>query len=77
MDWSDIKTVDTMRPLPQDAPKDRPPLYDEQPECQVAHGDPKPELCEFGDTSSDRVVVIVGDSKIVQWETALSRPGQA
>ena len=76
VNWSDIKSVDSMRPLPQDAPTDRPPLYDDQPECQVDYGDPKPELCEFGDTSSDRVVVIVGDSKVVQWETALSDLGK-
>jgi len=74
--WSDITSLDAMRPLPVNAPKDRPPLYDKQPGCQVAPGDPKPRLCEFGDTSSDRVVVIVGDSKIVQWETALSDLGK-
>jgi peptidoglycan/LPS O-acetylase OafA/YrhL len=69
--WSDIKAVDEMRPLPVDAPKDRPPQYDTRKECQVLHG-AKPEECDFGDLKGDHTVVIVGDSKIVQWQTALS-----
>ncbi|MEV7398482.1 acyltransferase family protein [Aeromicrobium sp. NPDC092404] len=75
--WSDLTHVDRIRPLPVDAGDDRPPLYTEQPECQVRDGVDKPELCEFGDTSSDRVIAIVGDSKMVQWETALSALGKA
>lgn len=74
--WSDINRVKKMRPLPVDAPKDRPPLYDKQPECQLRPGEIKPVLCEFGDTSADRTIVIVGDSKVVQWETALNDLGK-
>ncbi len=74
--WSDIKAVDRMRPLPIDAPKDRPPQYDTRKECQVLHG-AKPVACEFGDLKGDRTVVIVGDSKIVQWQTALSSIAKA
>ncbi|QGG40300.1 acyltransferase family protein [Aeromicrobium yanjiei] len=69
--WSDIKSVDTMRPLATGAVDDRPPFYDDDSGCQVRGGDPKPKLCEWGDTSSDRTVVIIGDSKMAQWQTAL------
>ncbi len=69
--WSDLKAVKKMRPLAIDAPNDRPPLYDDDPGCQVPVGDANPKTCDFGDTSADRTVVIVGDSKMVQWETVL------
>lgn len=69
--WSATTSVDRIRPLPLDAPRDQPPLYDDQPECQVWLGDPVPRLCTFGDPKGDKTIVIVGDSKIVQWETAL------
>ncbi|WP_159085781.1 acyltransferase family protein [Aeromicrobium chenweiae] len=69
--WSDIKSVDAMRPLPTNAVDDRPPFYDDGSGCQVRAGDPKPKLCEWGDKGSDRTVVIIGDSKMAQWQTAL------
>ncbi len=74
--WSDVKSVDAIRPLPAEAPDDRPPLYDEQPECQVQNGDSTPVVCEFGDPNADRTMLIVGDSKIVQWETTLDEMGK-
>ncbi|KRC65961.1 hypothetical protein ASE12_15065 [Aeromicrobium sp. Root236] len=74
--WSDLTHVDRMRPLPVDAGNDRPPLYTEEPDCQVRDGISEPKLCEFGDTSSNKVVAIVGDSKMVQWETALNDLGK-
>jgi peptidoglycan/LPS O-acetylase OafA/YrhL len=74
--WSDIKSVAKMRPLPVQAPKDRPPLYDDQPGCQVPVNNPKPDVCTFGDKTAKRSVLIVGDSKVVQWETALSDLGE-
>ncbi|MCW2750710.1 MAG: acyltransferase, partial [Aeromicrobium sp.] len=74
--WSDVKSVTSMRPLAVDATKDRPPQYRDQPECQVDVGDPKPHVCAFGDTSASRTILIVGDSKIVQWQTALSDLGK-
>lgn len=69
--WSDIKSVDEMRPLPLDASSDRPPFYTDGSGCQVRGGDPKPKLCTWGDTSADQTVVILGDSKVAQWQTAL------
>jgi peptidoglycan/LPS O-acetylase OafA/YrhL len=70
--WSDVKKVDAMRPLPIDAPEDRPPFYTDQPECQVGFGDPTPHPCLYGDPTADRTVLIVGDSKIGQWQTVLT-----
>ncbi len=70
--WSDVKAVDKMRPLPLDAPKDRPAQYDTRRECQVRDGSSEPVECDFGDLSGKHTVVIVGDSKMLQWETAIS-----
>ena len=71
--WSDVQSVDHIRPLPSDAKRDRPANYDEQPECQVRAGDSEPHPCTFGDPDGDRTVVIVGDSKMAQWEPALAQ----
>jgi peptidoglycan/LPS O-acetylase OafA/YrhL len=69
--WSEITSVDEMRPLATEAVDDRPPFYSDGSGCQVEGGDPKPKLCRSGAIGSDRKVVIVGDSKIAQWQTAL------
>lgn len=69
--WSDVKSVDEMRPLPIEAGEDRPPFYSNGMGCQVEGGYATPKLCEWGDTKSDRTVVMVGDSKIAQWQTVL------
>ncbi len=73
--WSDIDSVEAMRPLPADAPEDRPSFYDDGSGCQVAQGDPKPKLCIAGDTKAARTLLIVGDSKMAQWQTVLDRLG--
>ncbi|MFL6106948.1 MAG: SGNH hydrolase domain-containing protein [Marmoricola sp.] len=75
--WSELTHVDRMRPLPQNAVNDRPPFYRTQPECQTDVGDSKPSPCVFGDRTASRTMVIVGDSKIVQWQSALSDLGRA
>lgn len=69
--WSRIRSVEAMRPLPINAPEDRPPFYSDGSGCQVEGGNPTPKPCTWGDTSSDRTVVIIGDSKMAQWQTAL------
>ncbi len=69
--WSEIKSVDEMRPLATEAVDDRPPFYSDGSGCQVEGGDATPKPCEWGDTASKRTVVIVGDSKIAQWQTVL------
>jgi peptidoglycan/LPS O-acetylase OafA/YrhL len=69
--WSDIKSVDEMRPLATEAVDDRPPFYSDGSGCQIKNGVDTPKLCYSGDTSSDREVVIIGDSKMAQWQTGL------
>ncbi len=75
--WSDVVAIDEMRPLPVDAPKDRPAQYDTRRECQVRDGRREPVRCDFGDLAGQHTVVIVGDSKILQWEPALSSIAEA
>lgn len=77
VNWSELTHVDRMRPLPDDAVNDRAPFYRKHPECQTDVGVSKPSPCVFGDSAASRTMVIVGDSKIVQWQTALSDLGKA
>jgi peptidoglycan/LPS O-acetylase OafA/YrhL len=70
--WSDIKAVDRMRPLAIDATKDRPAQYDDRRGCQVRDGVSTPKFCTFGGSSAKHTVLIVGDSKMLQWQPALT-----
>lgn len=70
-------SVDQLRPQPLDAKDDRPAFYDDGSGCQVEDGDPVPVVCSSGDESADRTLMLVGDSKIAQWETAYSDLGRA
>ena len=76
IDWSRVTSVDQMRPLPTEATDDRPAFYSDGSGCQVSNGDATPKLCESGDTSADRTVVIIGDSKMAQWQTAFDTIGK-
>lgn len=69
--------VSRLRPSPQDAKDDRPAFYDDGSGCQVEDGDPVPVVCSSGDRDAERTVILVGDSKIAQWETAYSDLGRA
>jgi hypothetical protein len=75
--WSDIKSVNTLRPLPTKAKSDRPTTYDDGSGCQVPGGDPKPKVCVHGDKTATKTLLIIGDSKIAQWETVLSAMGSS
>lgn len=66
-----------LRPSPQGAKADRPTLYDDGSGCQVEDGDPVPVVCTAGDETADRTLMLVGDSKIAQWQTAYSDLGRA
>ena len=68
VDWSAIASVTTMRPLATEAIDDRPDFYDDGSGCQVDDGVAEPKPCVSGDPSADRTVVIVGDSKMAQWQ---------
>jgi peptidoglycan/LPS O-acetylase OafA/YrhL len=76
VDWAAVREVPRMRPLATEAVDDRPAFYDDGSGCQVRDGDPVPKPCESGDTSADRTVVIVGDSKIAQWQPAIAAIGR-
>lgn len=60
---------DVLTPAPLQARDDRPDAYDKG--CQVAPADPVPVRCESGDPDGDLVVAVVGDSKMLQWITAI------
>jgi hypothetical protein len=66
-----------LRPHPGDAKGDRPAFYDDGSGCQVGDGDSVPVLCASGDESAERTIMLVGDSKIAQWQTAYSDLGRA
>ncbi len=69
--------IEQLRPVPKDAKNDRPAIYEDESGCQVKNGDPVPVMCSSGDKAGDRTLVLVGDSKIAQWETAYSDLGRA
>jgi hypothetical protein len=73
--WSDINSIDSIRPLPKNAKGDRPSFYDDGSGCQVEQGDPVPKVCASGDKNARKTLVLIGDSKIAQWQTAFSDLG--
>lgn len=75
-DWSEVRSVDRIRPTPAQARDDSPVFYDSEPACQVGPSVDRARICEWGDTTSDRVIVIVGDSKVSQWQPALDAIGK-
>ncbi|MGB3762005.1 MAG: acyltransferase family protein [Ornithinimicrobium sp.] len=61
-------------PAPDLAPEDVPALYDDG--CQSLVDDAEVLTCDYGDTESERVVAVVGDSKVGQWLPALDVIGR-
>ncbi len=61
-------------PSPGLATEDVPLLYDDG--CQVEVEDVEPLSCDYGDTDSDTVIAVVGDSKVGQWLPAFDLVGQ-
>ncbi|MGB3187193.1 MAG: acyltransferase family protein [Ornithinimicrobium sp.] len=61
-------------PSPGLATEDVPLLYEDG--CQVNVDDVEPLSCDYGDTDSDTVIAVVGDSKVGQWMPALDQVGQ-
>lgn len=74
--WSRVDSVESIRPLPSRAKSDRPAFYDDGSGCQVYAGDAVPKICESGDVLADKSLMLVGDSKIGQWQTAFSNLGK-
>ena len=69
-----VDTASTITPLPEDAPNDRPDAYDKG--CQVNQVSADPVACVYGDPNGDATVVVAGDSKALQWLTALHKMGK-
>lgn len=63
-----------LTPTPQDAYADVP----SRPGCQMPSvtDDLPPVVCEYGDRRSEHVVMLVGDSKMVQWRPAFDALAQ-
>ena len=79
---ADVIAAATLGPLPADTPlksarSDTSPL--EENGCHVGWGAVAPSQlpCEFGDTTSDVVIVIAGDSHVAAWFGAFDEAGKA
>ncbi|MDN5744932.1 MAG: acyltransferase [Nocardioidaceae bacterium] len=70
VDWSTVDQVDALRAQPTDP--DLPRIYDD-PACVVDGSEDRYQTCEFGDKDSRHTVVLVGDSKAMQWFTPIER----
>ncbi|GGG21734.1 acyltransferase [Rhodococcoides trifolii] len=60
-----------LQPTLLGARKDLPQIYEDK--CEAAPADTTPIACEYGDTASDRTVVLFGDSHASQWFPAMER----
>ncbi len=70
-----VPDPDTITPVPASASADRSPANDLG--CQVGNDQGEPVMCAIGDTESSFRVVVVGDSKMAQWFSALDAIGRA
>lgn len=64
-----LDAVQWYTPAPTEAEDDLPRGYAE--ECQVRQSQPEPDPCEWGDPEGEVTIAVVGDSKILQWQSAL------
>lgn len=69
-----LRDTTVINPLPEEATRDRPSLYAD--ECQVNRSGATPVVCERGDPRGDVTVMLIGDSKIAQYEPALDDIGK-
>lgn len=67
--------MESITPEPLSAPDDMPPAYDDG--CQVGQESDDVTMCEFGDPDGGLTIARVGDSKALQWITALDSIGRA
>lgn len=66
-----LKNVTWFVPSALEAVDDIPPVPEEEG-CQVDQVSSEPIRCAYGDPEGDITIVVVGDSKILQWQTVLS-----
>ena len=64
-----LSLIDSFVPAATEATQDVPDAYED--ECQVDQVSPVPVRCEYGDPDGDATIVVVGDSKILQWQSPL------
>ncbi len=69
-----LPTSGPVYPEPALAPEDVPELYTD--DCQVPQDSTDVVTCDYGDTTADRVIALVGDSKVGQWLPAFDEIGQ-
>lgn len=69
--WAAVKEVDKLRPSPLQAYSDTSHLH--RTDCVVGRDERDFQVCTFGAERAARTVVLVGDSKAVQWFTPLER----
>ena len=69
IDWSSVDEVPSITPDPLSATYDVPDAYDEG--CLLDPSETDPEICIYGADPAARTVMLVGDSKVVQWEPAM------
>ena len=69
VDWSSVDEVPPITPDPLYATYDVPDAYDTG--CLLDSSETDPEICIYGADPSARTVMLVGDSKVVQWEPAM------
>ena len=69
-----VDTAASITPAPDQATADVPAAYGDG--CQVSQDSSEPVECVFGDESSDVTVALVGDSKALQWITAIDAIGK-
>lgn len=65
---------EVLTPSPLQATEDRPDHYDRG--CQIEASESTPVRCEAGDPDSDLTVAVVGDSKVLQWVSAIEHLAQ-
>ncbi|MCJ8504803.1 acyltransferase [Kocuria flava] len=69
-----INDVEWVSPSPIEALEDVPAIYADG--CQQSTTDSGPISCVYGDLDSPKIIALVGDSKAVQWLSALDEFGR-
>ncbi|WP_162802997.1 acyltransferase family protein [Ornithinimicrobium avium] len=69
-----LALVDGFVPAATEATQDVPAGYDDG--CQQNQSDPEPIRCDYGDPQGEVTIAVVGDSKILQWQSVLDQIGK-
>jgi peptidoglycan/LPS O-acetylase OafA/YrhL len=69
-----VDTASSVTPTPADATADIPAAYSQG--CQVKQGSDEPVECVYGDAKASVTIALVGDSKALQWISALDALGK-